>query len=100
MGRERAIVDLFSYPTIRLLAAFLNKDEKELQRVEAGYLRATKQKDAMQRQRERLQSIAKERSARHQQMDRSARSASGSRSNSRKATQENLNIMHDDDNAT
>lgn len=100
MERELSIVDLFSYPTIRLLAAFLNKDEKELQRVEAGYLRATKQKDAMQRQRERLQSIAKERSARHQQMDRSARSTSGSRSNSRKATQENLDIMHDDDNAT
>lgn len=76
---ELSIVDLFNYPTIRLLANFMNQDVVGQKQVESGYHRANKQKDAMQRQMGRLQSIAQERSAMLRQMDRSTGTKLGSR---------------------
>jgi hypothetical protein len=62
LKREFTIIDMFSHPTIRSMAQFLNHDSQDLSQLKASFGRADKQRDALQRQKGRLESLARGRS--------------------------------------
>jgi len=62
LKREFTIIDMFSHPTIRSMAQFLNHDSQDVSQLKASFGRADKQRDALKRQKVRLESLARERS--------------------------------------
>lgn len=65
IGRELSLVELFRYPTIRALADYLRRDQRNGATLQKSVDRANKQKEAVARQSERLRAIAQNRVSPH-----------------------------------
>jgi len=69
LEQEFSIIELFSHPTVRSLAEFVNQDASGFSPVKISFGRANKQKDALKRQKGRLESIARGRSMLNSQLE-------------------------------
>ena len=86
LEQEFSIIELFSHPTVRSLAEFVNQDGSSISRVKVSFGRADKQRDALKRQKGRLESIARGRSMIKDQLDREKQSLRQKRTARRRIT--------------
>jgi amino acid adenylation domain-containing protein len=86
LEQEFSIIELFSHPTVRSLAEFVNQDGSSISRVKVSFGRADKQRDALKRQKGRLESIARGRSMIKDQLDREKQSLKQKRTDRRRIT--------------